>query len=120
MFVYIIECDDGSFYTGIAKDIVARLREHYFKLKPCAKYTKSHSMRSIRSLWQTDDKQTACKLEYRIKKLTRAQKLLLIDNPSSLESFFAEKLELGKCHFLPKECQNDYFEQVISSSETSK
>ncbi|MBP7373708.1 MAG: GIY-YIG nuclease family protein [Prevotella sp.] len=28
-YTYIVRCEDGSFYTGYAKDIVRRLRSHY-------------------------------------------------------------------------------------------
>ena len=84
MFVYIIECADGSLYTGIAKDVVARLKEHYHRLPGCAKYTRSHPMKSIRCVWETEDKITACQLEYRIKRLTRKQKDDLIANAESV------------------------------------
>lgn len=81
MFVYIIECADGSLYTGIAKDVVARLREHYHHLPNCAKYTRSHPMKDIKCIWKMDDKVTAFQLEYRIKRLTRKQKDVLIAQP---------------------------------------
>lgn len=113
MFVYIIECEDGSLYTGIANDIVSRLREHYYRLKLGAKYTKSHQMQSLRCLWQVDDKSMACKLEYRIKRLSKSEKLDLIEQPINLERLFADKLECGNCHFVPQNIQNDYFEQVL-------
>ena len=60
MYVYIIECEDGSLYTGIAKNVVQRLRQHYHHLSGCAKYTLSHQMKDIRAVWETEDKVTAC------------------------------------------------------------
>ena len=42
MYLYIVTCQDGSYYTGIAKDIRVRLQAHYDRKKQCAKYTKSH------------------------------------------------------------------------------
>lgn len=93
MFVYIIECIDGSLYTGIAKDIEKRLDEHFYQKKQCAKYTKSHQMKTLCSLWQTQDKSSACKLEYHIKHLSKQEKQNLIINPESLETFFSSKLE---------------------------
>ena len=86
MYVYIIECEDGSLYTGIAKDIVQRLRQHYHHLPGCAKYTLSHQMKTLRALWETKDKVTACRLEFWIKKFTRKQKLKLIENQDSITS----------------------------------
>ena len=70
MYIYIIECIDNSLYTGIAKDIVKRLKEHYFQTKNCAKYTKSHKMIGLRALWFTDSKIIASKVEYQIKTTT--------------------------------------------------
>ena len=84
--MYIIECVDGSLYTGIAKDVVQRLRQHYHHLSGCAKYTLSHQMKDIRAVWRTEDKVTACRLEYWIKRLTRKQKLKLIESPETIGS----------------------------------
>ena len=39
-FIYVLECSDGSLYTGITKDIVKRLEEHNTSNKG-AKYTKA-------------------------------------------------------------------------------
>ena len=86
MYIYIIQCEDGSLYTGIAKDIVQRLRQHYHHLPGGAKYTMSHQMKTLRAIWETDDKVTACRLEFWIKKLTRKQKLELIENQYSIDS----------------------------------
>ena len=79
MFVYMIECSDGSLYTGIASDVVKRLRAHYHRLPECAKYTRSRQMVGIAAFWEVEDKITACRLEYRIKKLSRSEKNKLID-----------------------------------------
>ena len=86
MYVYIIECEDGSLYTGIAKDVIQRLRQDYHHLSGCAKYTLSHQMKDIRTVWRTEDKVTACRLEYWIKRLTRKQKLNLIESPETIVS----------------------------------
>ena len=94
MYVYIIECEDGSLYTGIAKDVVQRLRQHYHHLSGCAKYTLSHQMKDIRAVWKTEDKVTACRLEYWIKRQTRKQKLELIESPERIGSFLPEQEEV--------------------------
>lgn len=113
MYVYIIGCVDGSLYTGIAKDVAARLREHYHQLPSCAKYTRSHPMKDIRCIWETSDKVTACQLEYRIKRLTRKQKDTLIANPSQ-----ASLLPInGTATPLPLEMQQEIFEQIRNEHE---
>lgn len=98
MYVYIIECEDGSLYTGIAKDIVQRLRQHYHRLPGCARYTLSHQMKNIRAVWETNDKVTACRLEYWIKQLTRKQKLNLIDSPNEIAAILQDQSECEICH----------------------
>ncbi len=76
-FVYILECSDGSLYTGITKDVAKRLDEHNSSHKG-AKYTKAR--RPVKLLYQESslDRSTASKREYEIKKLTRLKKLQLI------------------------------------------
>ena len=108
MYVYMIGCADGSLYTGIAKDVAARLREHYHQLPTCAKYTRSHPMKDISCIWETSDKVTACQLEYRIKRLTRKQKDALIANPSQASLLPID----GTATPLPAEKQQEIFEQA--------
>lgn len=116
MYVYIILCDDNSLYTGVAKDIVKRLSEHYYQKKNCAKYTKSHKMVCLFSLFKTDNKSDAMKLEYSIKKLTHKEKLLLsFENLTSDLSIF-KFLSKNSYEFeiIPKEKQLEIFNQVVS------
>ena len=76
-FVYILECSDGSLYTGITKDVEKRLDEHNTK-DSGAKYTKAR--RPVKLLYKESslDRSSASKREYEIKKLTRLKKLELI------------------------------------------
>lgn len=77
-FVYILECNDGSLYTGITTDVIKRLDEH--NTKTCgAKYTKFR--RPVKLLYDesSSDRSSASKREYEIKKLTRLKKLQLIE-----------------------------------------
>lgn len=112
MYVYIIECNDNSLYTGIAKDIVQRLRQHYYRLNGCAKYTQSHQMMALKCLWTTDDEHTARQLEYRIKHLSRSNKIKLIDTPELIVNFFADKIDCDQCHFVSTDEQSDIFYKV--------
>ncbi len=77
-FVYILECSDGSLYTGITKDIAKRLDEHNSK-DTGAKYTKAR--RPVKLVYQesSHDRSSASKREYEIKKFTRLKKLALIE-----------------------------------------
>lgn len=78
-YTYILRCADGSLYTGITTDIQKRMAEHFGKTEKCAKYTRSHTAEKLESVWKSEGRSAASKLEYRIKQLTRKQKQKLID-----------------------------------------
>jgi predicted GIY-YIG superfamily endonuclease len=75
-FVYILKCDDGSLYTGIAKDVARRLAQH--QAGRASRYTRSRLpvllvwRRRVRSWSQ------ALREECRIKRLPRATKAALV------------------------------------------
>jgi putative endonuclease len=76
-FVYIVECKDGSLYTGVTTELNRRIEEHN-GAKLGAKYTKAR--RPVRLVYQAEfaDKSTAMIEEARIKRLKRQEKLSLI------------------------------------------
>lgn len=84
-YVYIVKCEGGQLYTGIAADIARRMREHFSQSGKCAKFTRSHKISSLEALWMADSKGSALKLECRIKKLARSRKLELIAAPERAE-----------------------------------
>ena len=88
-YIYIVSCEDGSLYTGIAKDIKKRMLQHVNRKKPSAKYTKSHIIKRLEALWETENYADAAKLEYRIKRLTRAKKQEFIANPGKIKEAFS-------------------------------
>tara|TARA_B100001093_G_C26808099_1_gene1006373 strand:- start:1685 stop:1951 length:267 start_codon:yes stop_codon:yes gene_type:complete len=75
--VYIVECADGSYYTGITTDTQRRLLEHNYSFKS-AKYTRSR--RPVRLVYQESvlNRSEASKREYAIKKMKRENKTRLI------------------------------------------
>ena len=75
--VYILECADGSLYTGIAADLPRRLRQHNGELAGGPKYTRGR--RPVRLLWSEPavDRGAAQQREASIKALSRAAKLTL-------------------------------------------
>ena len=78
-YVYILECEDGSFYTGISTNPEKRLKEHQ-GLKSGAKYTKAHKPIGIVYLETQVDRSAASKREYEIKQMTKAQKIELVQS----------------------------------------
>jgi putative endonuclease len=77
--VYIVRCADGSLYTGIAIDLERRIAEHNADNGLGASYTRSR--RPVTLVYQevAADRSAASKREYRIKQLSRTEKLALID-----------------------------------------
>lgn len=77
--VYILKCADTSLYTGVTTDTKRRVKEHNSG-KLGAKYTRAR--RPVELLYSEDceDRSEACKREAAIKKLSRQQKLILIQS----------------------------------------
>jgi putative endonuclease len=77
-YVYILECADGSLYTGITNNLERRLKQH--NDGKGAKYCKNRRPVKLVFLVEAIDKSSAAKEEYRIKQLKRIDKLKLINN----------------------------------------
>ena len=74
--VYILECSDSSYYIGITNDLSARITKHNSGLG--AKYTRARLPVKLLCYFQVDNRSSALKLEYSLKKKTRKQKSLII------------------------------------------
>ena len=71
-FVYLIECTDGSIYTGIAIDVAARYAAH--ASGKGARYTRSHPPLRLLATLEFADRSAASKAEYQIKQLSPGAK----------------------------------------------
>ena len=76
-FVYIVECDDGTLYTGITNDLERRVHDH--NVGRGARYTRSRRPVVLRYHEHQPDRSRASARECRIKSLSRAAKQELID-----------------------------------------
>lgn len=76
-YVYILECKDGSLYTGYTTDISARLKKH--EAGKGAKYTRGRGPFTLQYKEALDTKRIAMKREYMIKQLSKERKWQLID-----------------------------------------
>ena len=72
----MVQCSDGTIYTGITNDIAARIIKH--NTGKGAKYTRSRTPVKLKAFWPYELKSEAAKAEYTFKQLTRIQKLKLI------------------------------------------
>ncbi|HWA52465.1 MAG TPA: GIY-YIG nuclease family protein [Patescibacteria group bacterium] len=77
-FVYILLCQDNSFYTGITNNLSKRFKAH--KNGKGAAYTKSHKPVKIIYQEKFPDKSSALKREIEIKKWPKKKKELLISS----------------------------------------
>lgn len=81
-WVYIVECADGTYYTGITTDVNRRLNEHNYSFKS-AKYTRSR--RPVRLVYSEEalNRSEASKRELKIKKLSRQKKIKMIEGKNA-------------------------------------
>lgn len=77
-FVYLVECIDGTIYTGCTTNVTRRIDEHNGSSRG-AKYTRSRRPVKLLAYFPSATRSTAQSEESKIKKLTRAQKLKLIE-----------------------------------------
>ncbi|MDE2117120.1 MAG: GIY-YIG nuclease family protein [Betaproteobacteria bacterium] len=73
---YILQCVDGTLYTGITNDLGKRIAAH--NAGTAAKYTRARGPVELVFVESCADKSAALKCEMEIKDLTRAEKLELI------------------------------------------
>lgn len=71
-FLYLIECTDGSIYTGIAVDVQARYAAHC--TGKGARYTRAHPPLRLLGYEPHADRSSASQAEYRVKRLSAAEK----------------------------------------------
>jgi len=81
-WVYILECNDGTLYTGITTDVKRRVLEH--QNRTGAKYTKIRGVKKLCYQEKRPDRSLASKREYEIKQLSREDKLKLIQSTLAL------------------------------------
>ena len=84
-YVYILQCQDGSLYTGVTIDVERRLHEHNFDNRLAAKYTRAR--RPVELIYQVsfNSRSAACRHEHEIKTMKKRQKLHLIAAHASAE-----------------------------------
>ena len=78
-YVYIVECEDESFYTGITWNIRRRIEQHNgLSWLPGARYTKSKRPVFLVHLERYASRSEAAKREKKIKEYSHEEKHLLI------------------------------------------
>lgn len=95
-FTYMLRCKDNSIYTGITTNVKRRMQEHFSKEEKCAKYTYRHEAEKLESVWESQDRKLASKLEYHIKKLKKQEKENLIKDNNLINELLGQKIEVNE------------------------
>jgi putative endonuclease len=77
-YIYILECQDSSYYTGITSDLIRRIIEH--QNGNGARYTKGRLPVKLKYYETKPKRSDALKRESKIKKYTRSKKIELINS----------------------------------------
>ena len=80
-YTYIVKCSDGSLYTGWTNNLEKRIKDH--NAGRGAKYTKARRPVVLVYKEEFQTKQEAMKREWEIKRLSRKEKLSMIENSKS-------------------------------------
>lgn len=93
-FVYLIECEGNTIYTGIATDVAARYAAH--AAGKGARYTRSRPPRRLLCTIPATDRSEASKLEYQIKQLSPTQKREIVALVLAAEASIARPTHLER------------------------
>ncbi len=115
-YIYMVRCADGSHYTGLARYLCKRMKEHTERTAACAKYTKAHPVVALDALWKTETRADAAKLEAFIKRLSKTQKLALVADMQRLSQFCEGTLDASVYMPLPsitlEDCLNGTWKEA--------
>jgi putative endonuclease len=80
--VYLLECKDGSFYTGISDNVQKRMEKH--KSGKGSKYVSAKGFYRLIAFKEYSNKSEALKAEYGVKQLPKEEKLNFFTNGKSI------------------------------------
>ena len=84
-YLYLIRCNDGSLYTGIATDVMRRFAEPQGKGNAGAKYLRGRGPLTLVFQKKLGNRSLALRVEGRVKKLSKARKEKLIRTGEYIE-----------------------------------
>jgi putative endonuclease len=89
-YVYLLACEGGGIYTGIARDVAARFAQH--SAGTGARYTRANPPQELLAKFACANQSIACRMEAVIKKLSAAEKKKLTGKTGSAR--FQQRLRL--------------------------
>ena len=93
-YVYIILCEDNSYYTGITNNLINRFKKH--QKGKGANYTKFHKPMKFLSAWEVDNVNIALSIEHYIKSNDKKTKMLFIENNRLLKIYYIREMKNKK------------------------
>ena len=108
--IYLIECDDGSLYTGITTNVERRFQQHLSGKG--ARYTRSHKPVRLVASRPVGSRSEALRAELAIKRLSRRKKIQAVQLMSHLSIHNNERL-----HTMNK---SELIEVIANEAEISK
>lgn len=90
-YVYMIECQNGSYYTGYSTDVARRYAMHVAGHASC-RYTRAFPPKRLLAQWAFVSRQAALSAEYQIKRLSRAQKNQLLADHAAFPDIFKHEI----------------------------
>lgn len=78
-YLYLIRCANGHLYTGITTDVARRFNEHQSSSPKAAKYLRGKGPLTLMYQEPVGTRSDALKREIAVKKLSRSQKLAMIE-----------------------------------------
>ncbi len=103
-YTYILECKDGTYYTGWTNNLEKRLKDH--NDGKGAKYTKSRLPVSLVYYEEFQTKEEAMRREYAIKRMSRNEKCSLISSSGENITSMKNLKKLAICEE-SKQCNED-------------
>lgn len=117
-YVYILRCIDDSLYTGITADLERRMKAHLGMIKGGAKYTRSHPVKCVEAAWKTESRSAALRAEHILKKrLTRREKLCIIEEPERLCSGNIPELIEHSFEVCGKDFLLDVYSRIVNKND---
>ena len=93
-WIYFLECENGSYYTGCTNNLARRYRQH-LNGTGRAKYTQSFKPIRIAQCWRLfDSRGIALKVEHLIKNMERRDKERIVRKPEKLKKVIMKELNL--------------------------
>lgn len=99
-YVYIILCENNSYYTGITNDLINRFNNH--AKGRGANYTKLYKPVKFLSAWQVENVSIALSVEHYIKSKDKKTKIMFTSNNRLLKSYYIKEMKNKKKDFNSK------------------